>query len=183
MPLPHLPARFRPSTLAVCLHGALCLALLPSSGFAQAPAATDASARAYRIVAGPLDDALNRFARQAGITLSFTPQQVDGLRSRGLEGSFSVQTGLTRLLDGSGYVARLQAPGHYVLQTTGPLLGPAAPHAANAAPPPAAEVTLPTTTVTAARDRRQEVYDTPGSVAVITREDIDRLPPRNTATC
>ena len=80
MPLPHLPARFRPSTLAVCLHGALCLALLPSSAFAQAPAAADAGARAYRIVAGPLDDALNRFARQAGITLSFTPQQVDGLR-------------------------------------------------------------------------------------------------------
>lgn len=181
MPLPHLPARFRPSTLAVCLHGALCLALLPSSGFAQAPAATDAGARAYRIVAGPLDDALNRFARQAGITLSFTPQQVDGLRSRGLEGSFSVQTGLTRLLDGSGYVARLQAPGHYVLQTREPLVGTAAPHAASAAPPPAAEVTLPTTTVTAARDRRQEVYDTPGSVAVITREEIDRLPPRNTA--
>lgn len=30
-------------------------------------------------------------------------------------------------------------------------------------------------------DQRRSVYETPASVAVITREDIDRLPPRNTA--
>ncbi|WP_159911566.1 TonB-dependent receptor [Pantoea sp. 18069] len=180
-PLHSPPARLRPAALAVCLHGVLCL---PVAGLTQvvapppAPAAAqlaDAGARAYQLVAGPLDDTLNRFARQAGITLSFTPQQVTGLRSRGLEGRFSVETGLAALLAGSGYVARAQAPGHYVLQTTQRATSGVTP--ASDAP----AVTLPLTTVTARRDRRQEVFDTPGSLAVVTREDIDRLPPRNTS--
>ncbi|MES2532147.1 MAG: TonB-dependent hemoglobin/transferrin/lactoferrin family receptor [Pseudomonadota bacterium] len=194
MPLHHLPARFRPSTLAACLHGALCLhaasaalTLLAPPALAQTQAQIRAQAatpevRAYRIGAGPLDDTLNRFARQAGITLSFTPQQVAGLRSRGLDGNFSVEAGLAALLNGTGRVARAQAPGHYVLQAPEPATRDVfAPTSTPGAAGAQAEATLPVTTVTAVHDRRQEVYDTPGSVSVITREDIDRLPPRNTS--
>ena len=41
---------------------------------------------------------LNRFAREAGITLSATPAQTGGYSSQGLRGSFTVQQGLARLL-------------------------------------------------------------------------------------
>lgn len=53
---------------------------------------------AYAIPAGQLGDVLNRFAREAGITLSATPAQTGGYSSQGLRGSFTVQQGLARLL-------------------------------------------------------------------------------------
>ncbi len=98
------------------LTTALGLASVPMQLQAQEAAAVSASARTYAIAPSPLGEALNQFARQAGITLSITPQQTQGLQSPGLQGQYSVDHGLAVLLsgtslqavsnDGSGYVLR-----------------------------------------------------------------------------
>jgi hypothetical protein len=66
MPFHHLPARFRHSSLAACLHGSLSFQAatvaglaglaLPMQAQAQAPAAatSDAAGRSYRIAVEPL---------------------------------------------------------------------------------------------------------------------------------
>ena len=65
----------RASRLALAVRGALLSAalaapLLGAPAFAEE--ATSAASRSYAIPAGPLDEVLNRFAREAGINLSAT---------------------------------------------------------------------------------------------------------------
>ncbi|WP_187669226.1 TonB-dependent siderophore receptor [Zestomonas carbonaria] len=90
------------------------LALVPVQAVAQEQAATE-----YRIAPGPLGAALSQFATAAGVTLSFAAEQTHGLQSPGLNGAFSVEEGLHRLLAGSGLQAQRQSNGGYVLVKTG----------------------------------------------------------------
>ncbi|WP_220811351.1 TonB-dependent siderophore receptor [Pseudomonas paralcaligenes] len=112
------PRASRP--LAHALHLALFgltaapFALLPGqvaaqTGMAQTEAAT------YNIAAGPLGTALSQFATAAGVTLSFAAEQTQGRSSPGLQGAYSVDEGLSRLLAGSGLLAQRQGNGGYVL--------------------------------------------------------------------
>ena len=48
--------------------------------------ADDAPARHYRIPAGPLAPALNRFALDAGVVMYFDPAVTEGKTSQGLDG-------------------------------------------------------------------------------------------------
>lgn len=177
---------FRPSAVACGVRaafvgGALCLGGLAAAQAPAAPAATGAAFRAYRIPPGPLDEALTRFARQAGITLSFTPAQVSGLRTRGIDGSYSLEAGLAALLAGTGQAARPLPQGNWVLH--GMPLAPAGTAAASAPPATAARAAdggaLPTTTVRAARDPHDKVFETPASVNIISREEIERSSARH----
>jgi len=70
----------------------------------------------YSIPAGQLDDVLSQFARQAGITLSSTPQLTNGLQSSGLNGQYATEQALRQLLNGSGLRAVSQGGHSYVLQ-------------------------------------------------------------------
>ncbi|WP_085627404.1 MULTISPECIES: TonB-dependent siderophore receptor [unclassified Pseudomonas] len=70
----------------------------------------------FAIPAGQLDDVLNQFARQAGITLSSTPQLTQGLQSNGLQGQYPTDQALRQLLNGSGLEALSQDGRSYVLQ-------------------------------------------------------------------
>jgi catecholate siderophore receptor len=62
-----------------------------------------------------LKDALDRFAKQSGINLSFAAPDVKGITAQGLNGNFSVQQGLKHLLAESGLEAVSQSNG-YVLR-------------------------------------------------------------------
>ncbi|MEB5510405.1 STN domain-containing protein, partial [Burkholderia pseudomallei] len=81
------------------------------SGAAEPAAAT----RGYDIPAGPLDAALTRFGREAGILLSFPGELTTGLRSPGLHGRADPAAALDRLLTGTGLVALRQPSGGYTL--------------------------------------------------------------------
>lgn len=101
-----LPSCLTPAALAAgfCLSPllagtGLATALLLTVGAAQAAAA---DVRSYAIAAGPLELAVNEFARQAGLLLSFDPKLVAGKRSAGLSGSYTSQDGIAALLTGSG---------------------------------------------------------------------------------
>ncbi len=108
-PRSRLSLALRPVLFAGLLGGGPLLLALPA-----APLWASEQLRSYAIPAGSLDQALNRFASEAGILLSVDAQLTAGKRSPGLDGRHSVKDGLTRLLAGTGLRA-LEADGNYAL--------------------------------------------------------------------
>ncbi|SDZ63347.1 TonB-dependent siderophore receptor [Pseudomonas sp. NFIX28] len=109
------------------LSSALGVAVLPCLAQAAETGAASLS-HSYNIPGGALSDVLNRFAREAGITLSMTPAQIQGRQSAGLKGEYSTDQALGQLLNGSGLEAVSQDGSSYVLRAlpeTGALALPA----------------------------------------------------------
>ncbi|WP_220816024.1 TonB-dependent siderophore receptor [Pseudomonas paralcaligenes] len=103
--------RRAPVALALQLACASFACVLP----AMPAMAQDVANRHYDIPAGPLGTTLNRFAQQAGVALVFQEQNVGGLGSQGLQGSYGIDEGFARLLQGSGFMAQRSGSG-YVLR-------------------------------------------------------------------
>jgi catecholate siderophore receptor len=102
-----------PSVILFCLG--LSIALAPSYGVAAEPnISAGAPVHAWDIAAGSLEEALGRFATQAGIHISFDAAEVRGKPAQALKGYFTVQAGLERLLTGSGLQAIPHADGYVV---------------------------------------------------------------------
>ncbi|WP_028681490.1 TonB-dependent siderophore receptor [Pseudomonas chlororaphis] len=97
------------------LSSALGVAALPCLAQAAETGAASLS-HSYNIPGGTLSDVLNRFAREAGITLSMTPAQLQGRQSAGLKGEYSTDQALGQLLNGSGLEALSQDGSSYVLR-------------------------------------------------------------------
>ena len=169
-----------PARRALPLLCALALGLAGGGAVAQAQAAASIPAR---VPAGPLADALSRFALQAGVALVMDARQLQGLHSAGLSGPVSAEQGFARLLQGSGLQARRTEAG-YVLEPI---------------PAPASEADTPTLLPTVRAKARSEagavtegtgrygatgpsssatglslsLRETPQSLSVITRERMD----------
>ena len=77
----------------------------------------------FSIAANSMEDALNRFAKQAGIKISFSNIEVKGLMTHGLNGNFTIQDGLKHLLAGSNLEMIRQADGFTVKRTSTPTPG------------------------------------------------------------
>ncbi len=120
--LPPVENDFRPVLNSARLGKAVRAALFGTAlGLAGSPlllqAAEPAQAnQAYTIAPGQLNEVLNQFARQAGITLSSTPQLTGQLQSSGLQGQYSPEQGLHALLQGTGLEAISQDGRSYVIQ-------------------------------------------------------------------
>ncbi|RWU22903.1 TonB-dependent siderophore receptor [Pseudomonas alkylphenolica] len=101
------------------LRGAL-LGLIVSS-YALPSLAQSASAdqsnqlRQWNITAGPLAPALDRFAREAGISLSFDASSVANRTTQGVNGTFETSAALSALLQGSELQSEQQGPNAYLL--------------------------------------------------------------------
>lgn len=93
---------------------ALQLGLATSLGLPALSPTAQADGHRFDIPAGPLGNALNRYASQAGVALSFDAGQVRGLQAPALQGSYALEDGFARLLRGSGLQAQAVADG-YVL--------------------------------------------------------------------
>ncbi|MPS25987.1 STN domain-containing protein [Pigmentiphaga sp.] len=104
--------------LMVAVPAALSFAwllALPGMPHAQpGPTASAEHRQDFAISRGDLRPALEKYARQAGIRLSFDPALVAGLTTPGLTGRHTIQDGLDILLRGTGYTAA-QENGRYVL--------------------------------------------------------------------
>jgi len=86
-----------------------------------ADAAAPAEARKmYDIPAGPLPQALTRFARIAGVPLAFEPAMTQGKETRGLKGEYSIREGFRVLLTGSGLEVVSDHRGGYFLDKAPP---------------------------------------------------------------
>lgn len=174
---PLTPPASAPRRLALALR----LALAAGAGLAPLPLLAQAvaeEARHYRIGAGPLDEALNQFASQAGLTLPYAPARVAGKHSAGLDGRFVVADALGHLLRGTGLRAERDAEGLWRLVE--------APVEAGALELDAATVTATTlaattegsgsyTTGSSATATRlpMSLRETPQSVSVVTRQRLD----------
>lgn len=160
-----------PSRKTLTTLTALALAAMALPALAQ-------TAR-YDIPAGSLEQVLNAYARQAGVTLSADGALTAGRQSAGLHGSYGVQDGFAALLARHGLTVRPGSqPGAYVVQP--------APASGATAELPAVTVTgrregeaanpgfVPTNTATATKTDTP-LLETPQSVSVITRETMDTL--------
>ncbi|PHS69328.1 MAG: TonB-dependent receptor [Methylophaga sp.] len=67
-----------------------------------------ASAHHYSISQGSLDKVLNDFALKAGIDLSINASLTAGKRSNGVQGTYSINSALTRILAGTGLIVQAQ---------------------------------------------------------------------------
>lgn len=135
-----LVLRAIPASLAL---GGLCAAPAAFAAQASASAATAAASQPYNVAAGPLGTALSDFAVQAGVTVQLDARLVDGLRSAGLQGSYSVADGFGKLLAGTKLEIAQSSTGIWLVR----------PRAAVAdTPTPAADATLPTVKVAAQND-------------------------------
>lgn len=96
----------------------LCLAFgLPATAALTLPAAyAQGAAQNVRIPAGPLENALNQYARATGVLLSFDPALVAGKRAPALNGSFTVEQGFAALLADSDLAASADGRGGYSLR-------------------------------------------------------------------
>ncbi|WP_311221460.1 MULTISPECIES: TonB-dependent siderophore receptor [unclassified Acidovorax] len=124
---------------------AAALAGLPASGPAAQPSDSAPSAsqqgQAFSVAAGPLAQVVAQVASAAGVALSFDAAPLAHLRSPGLQGRYSVEAGLAKVLEGTGLQAVRGAGGAYTLR--------ALPEARQGEPAPSAR-TLATVTVSAA---------------------------------
>lgn len=131
-------------TAAITRKKWLLLSLLPVAGlFAWAAAnaahaetrqpagvtvaAASGQQQAFDIPSGKLADALTTFSTQTQVQVSYDQKKVNGLTTPGLKGTYPIQAGLDKLLEGTGYVSEKQGAGYALV----------------AAPPAAAMTTAP----------------------------------------
>ncbi|MBB5367965.1 MULTISPECIES: TonB-dependent receptor [unclassified Janthinobacterium] len=109
----HVPLRLLKRSVLACALSRIgvSLALVLPAISAQAQ-----QVRVYSIPAGSLGDVLTRFGSDSAILLSFSSEATQGLRSPGLQGSYSLPDGFRTLLAGSGLQAVPQPNGGYLLQ-------------------------------------------------------------------
>ncbi|MCX7358055.1 MAG: TonB-dependent receptor [Alphaproteobacteria bacterium] len=127
----------------------------PSIACAQEHATT------FHIAPQSLEGALVDFAQQSDVSISLPTEGLDGARSAGLNGNFTAEQALGRLLTGTGY--RFERAGDRAFRII------AAPHRAEAAPPIEEETLI----VTARRGT--PLQELPRSLTDTTGEDLERI--------
>lgn len=108
-------APFRTTRLTASLAQALLFSAVLGASV-PAVAAADSTPREYHIAQGDLGTALTRFATEAQVLVSFDPALTDGRVTQGLNGRYSAEQGLLRLLEGSGLQAAQDHEGRYTLR-------------------------------------------------------------------
>ncbi|MCB5185755.1 TonB-dependent receptor [Methylobacillus gramineus] len=168
------------------VFGVLATGTMGMQVYAAEPSAIS-SKQQYNIPAGPLDKALASFAGRSGVNLSLDPALTSGLQSEGLQGSYGLKDGFSRLLTGSGLEAVVDDNANWKLRKATTLNSPASNTKSSA--------TLPEVGVVAARSREskamtegsqsyaaravtigkgeQSLRDVPQSVSVVTRQRMD----------
>ena len=159
------------SRLAFAVHVGifgLLAAQMPLHAAEKVSSAVQQAFIAFHIPAQPLDKAVLQFAEQAGLQVLFDGQMLQGLHASPLQGDFGVQEGLARLLGNNPVEYRFSGERQVTLtRVSGEHKGALA---------------LATTSVSAGEGNSADwVYQTPSSVAVITREQINKRPPRHAA--
>ncbi|WP_064027905.1 TonB-dependent siderophore receptor [Methylomonas koyamae] len=134
----------------------------------------------FAIPAAPLADALLRFSEASGVKVFFSSQLAGNLRGNAVQGRFTPQQALQKLLEGSGLTAKTAADGAVTLQKTA---NPAGPQSANPTAMPAVTVvgqplyddedpySLSYTRSNTALATKTDtpIMETPASIQVVTR--------------
>jgi len=99
----------------------LSLAVVAVPVMAEQEAATQQ--QSWDIPAGPLADALDRFARQAGVSLSYAADDVAGRHSPGVQAASDTSEALLMLLGGTGMQMQQLSPKAFLLSAPGDAQG------------------------------------------------------------
>ncbi|QRF59126.1 TonB-dependent receptor [Variovorax paradoxus] len=161
-------------------QGALALVL---AALFAGPAAVHAQAQAtpvvtFRVEAGTLGQALTQIGQQARMQVLFSPALVAGRGAPALSGALSVEQALTRVLAGSGLVAR-RSEGGFVVQRPAQDAGAGELAPVTVTAPTDASATTEgtgsyTARITGAGTRMDlTLRQTPQSVSVVTRQQIE----------
>ncbi|WP_276677306.1 TonB-dependent receptor, partial [Nitrosomonas europaea] len=110
--------------MITCILASLTGAVVIPNSVMAAEALDNTAQRDYAIPASQLGDALAQFAAASGVPLSFDPQMLSGLSSKGLQGRYTVRAGFSRLLAGSGYELVEAGNGGYSLHRIAAAGGP-----------------------------------------------------------
>ncbi|MBX3630160.1 MAG: TonB-dependent receptor [Nitrosomonas sp.] len=189
----NLPSLLRSASLCGVIFGLVFGGInLTQTAYAQNKIEPiEADVRTFNIPAGPLDVALDRFSRTAGVNLTYDAALISEIMTKGLVGRYSISTGLMVLLAGSGIEVIAQPGGGYALRK--------APVTGN--PATRGETVFPMMTVSAAADTvkqgtEEEGYrvsnvsgiglwderslrDTPYSISVVPADLIENINAQN----
>ncbi|MES2056552.1 MAG: TonB-dependent receptor [Pseudomonadota bacterium] len=147
------------------LMGALALAPIC---LAAMPAAAQEAVR-LKLPPQPLAEAIRQVGRKTRTEIVFSPSIVDSRRVPALDGSFTTQEALDRLLAGTGLVARRTAQGAFVIERPQTSAGPSG---GEALMPVAAD---DTDIVVTATKRPEVARKISGSISVQTGEQLEKL--------
>lgn len=164
---------------------------LPSKAFAADSVPAVATSKTYVVPAGPLGEALASFAASAGVSVQLDAKLVEGRKTQGLSGSYTVQAGFAKLLGGSGLEVVERGASTYVLRPA-----PAPVPVVQPSAVVGAEATLPTVRVKANAERETAVghvngytakrsatgtktdtpiVETPQSISVVTADRMEAI--------
>ncbi|MDO8825789.1 TonB-dependent siderophore receptor [Methylophaga sp.] len=160
-----------------CLLGG---AMVSQTAYAenQSNGMIETDSKMFSVPAGPLHQALDSFARSAGVNLTYDAALLQGLTTQGVRGRYTVDEALQALLANSGLKLSHTGSGGYLIEASGDT---------------ASEITLPivtvsgkalgvitegtgsyTTGLTSSATRLDlSPRETPQSVSVITRQQLD----------
>jgi len=115
----------------------LCFTLFAAT-LSASPWCTAESEINFTIPAAPLADALLQFSEISGVKVFFSSQLTDRLRANAVQGRYTPQQALHKLLDGSGLAAKSTGDGTVTLENS---TKPVEPQSANSTTMPAVTVT------------------------------------------
>lgn len=141
----------RPKSLRVMLTGTVCAFVLAGAAAAQT--------RSFDVPAGDLRVALDSYARQAGVQLIYRVEDVQGLRTSGVQGESDISSALSRLLSNTGLEVERDTSGAFAIvpQPVG--------DRANAGPAEVDEIIV-------TGSRLQNTFDSPTPVIAIDRTEL-----------
>ncbi len=73
--------------------------------------ATAAAGETFNVPGGDLAQALDSYSKQSGVQLMISGDEVQGIRTRGVKGSFTADDALSRILAGTGFVVHRHPSG------------------------------------------------------------------------
>ena len=173
-----------PTPLARAVGGALLLLSLahaPASA-ADAPGGASAAQTRYSVQPGELSAAIAAFGVQARVNVGAAAELLQGVRSPGLQGSYTVPQALAQLLAGTGLEAVPGAANSYVLRKSSAGASTGAPIAATLGEVAVSSSALRDGTtegkrsyagLTSATRLNLSLRETPQAVSVITRQQIE----------
>jgi len=162
----------------LALATSLALTSLFAASPAQAQSPSAASLTRFEVAAGPLDQVLSQFGRQAGIPLSIDAGLTAGKTSPGVTGDLSIEQAFSRLLAGTGLSPLRTESGNYLLvpatQQNGAMELDATSinsHLDGAITEGTGSYTTASTST--ATKMNLSIRETPQSISVVTRQRMD----------
>lgn len=155
--------RTRPAAYAL---RAILLGMTLGGAASAAAAAPTAVTQEYHVAAGSLTQALNQFAQQSGVLLSYDPALTQNKQSSGLQGRYSVDQGFAQLLADSGLSAQRNGDGSISL-------APQANAPTSAAAPAKNDLIVVSAPPNTALKLDAPVSETPRAMSVVTEQQME----------